>query len=104
MATKQRYSMSGLPVEEQEKHGRQMADKRYGPLDYQWDPPPPPKDMESPQKLGDDSNLRGKGWENDAQGWVRGCTSGKPQMKDETGESKPSFDARDPKTGLPRKW
>jgi hypothetical protein len=102
---KHRRSMSGLPAEEQEKWGRGKAvDIVGGNIKYQFDAPPPPKDMESPQRLGDDANLRGPGWENDAQGWVRGCTSGKPQMKDETGEAMPHFDSRDPKTGLPKKW
>ena len=107
MATKQRYSMSGLPVEEQEKHGRQMADKRYGPLEYQFDAPAPAPDYSYVQDCGDKwgySGNRPRGYENDAAGWVRGAASGKPTMENETGEAMPHFDSRDPKTGLPKKW
>jgi hypothetical protein len=106
MATHRR-SMSGLPAEETEKWGHGKAHDMVGKLDYQFDPPPPSPDYSAPQGCGDRWGYAGdrpRGYKNDVRGWVRGAASGAPTMENETGETKPSFDARDPKTGLPRKW
>jgi hypothetical protein len=37
---------------------------------------PAPADRESPQRAGDDINLRGPNWKNDSKGWVRGYNRG----------------------------
>ena len=100
--SKHRYRVAGLAAVEEEKWGRATARSRYGEPQHEDGAPPPP-DREAPQRAGDDNNLRGTGWQNDAAGWVRGCDRGTPQMKDETAENKPGFDKRG-KDGLPLKW
>jgi hypothetical protein len=73
-SNKHRYSMSGLDVQEQEQHGREMADKRYGPLANR-DGASPPKDASWVQAAGDASaaGVPSDKSFNDASGWVRGA-------------------------------
>jgi hypothetical protein len=79
---KHRYRMSGLDVQEQEQHGREMADKRYGPLQNR-DGAKPPADRSQVQGCGDPASagVPADKTFNDTKGWVRGAG--------ETAENKP---------------
>jgi hypothetical protein len=84
-----RRSMSGLKVQETEKWGSDKARQRYGELQYDKTPPPPPKDQSRPQRLGDSSNLQGKNYDNNhREDWVRGFGKGGV----ESAEGYPCFD------------
>jgi hypothetical protein len=81
MATsKHRYGMSGFQVTETEKHGRQMAQERYGVPQYRDSPPADPPDESRPQARDD---RRGKSGEVPPRLWLRGGGKG--------GESNPNF-------------
>jgi hypothetical protein len=76
--------MSGYPVVEAEKHGRQMARQRYGTPQYEDGAPNPP-DEARPQALGDPrTNARPSGYRNDTrESWLTG--------KSENATSKPGY-------------
>jgi hypothetical protein len=83
---KHRRSMSGLKAKETMKWGADKARERYGSLQYDTSPPPPPKDASRPQRLGDPSNLQDKDYDNEVPvtSWLRGGGKG--------GESYPCYD------------
>jgi hypothetical protein len=73
---KHRYSMSDLPVVEQEKWGRSKADKLAGPLQYR-DGAKPPRDASQVQGCGDPASagVPADRSFNDVsnRGWLRGA-------------------------------
>jgi hypothetical protein len=81
-----RYSMSGLDVQELEQHGRETADKRYGPLQNR-DGAKPPADRSQVQGCGDPASagVPAKGYPRDVPntGWLRG--------KNEDATTKPGY-------------
>jgi hypothetical protein len=81
---KHRYTYSaGIDALESEKAGREMAERRYGPLSHR-DGTLPPADRSEPQALGDRSNLRAPDYPRDASNnWVRG--------RGESAEGRPNF-------------
>ncbi len=100
---KHRRGVSGLPAEETEKWGRNVARERYGELRHE-DGAPSPEDRSQPQAAGDASaaGARPRGFENDTAGWVRGAR-GEPQTRNESAENRPNFDRRG-RDGLPKRW
>jgi hypothetical protein len=92
-----RRSMSGIRVTETGKWGRDKATERYGQLRFKDGAPPPPKDWQKPQQLGDPSfpNGHGLGYNNDSgDSWLRG--------RRESAERKPAFDRMESRKPQPR--
>src|SRR5262245_42315711 len=79
---KHRQSYCGMRgVVEESKHGREVAQERYGAIKS---PNMKPEDRSEPQKLGDRNNLRGPDWQDDhPNDWVRGAN--------ETAENRPGY-------------
>lgn len=81
MPSKHRYGMSGYPVVETEKWGRNAAERRYGVPQFRDNPPADPPDESRPQARDD---RRGKpSGEVPPRSWLRGGGKG--------GESNPNF-------------
>lgn len=95
-ANKYRYSMSGLPVQEESKWGHEAASRR-GLSPKLADGAPSPEDRHAPQPVGDPKmNLQGPGHQNDVPNdWRRGGGPG-------GAEGKPNFDRAEQKSELQR--
>ena len=89
-----RYSMSGLPVVERQKWGRQTARERYGSPKFEDGAPPPDGKL---QKVQSPADRHAPDYHNDTpNNWLRAAG--------ENATSKPNFDKQNPWRKSPKAY